>query len=96
MKTFLFFLNSVCIRHSYFYDPKTLYWESLGQPRKHRHVYFFRYSLHINWNMTLFILNLALADLLYCLTSIPFYVVHYLYKGWPLGNSACYMFGAFR
>ncbi len=28
----------------------------------------FRFSLHHNWNMTLFILNLAFADLLYCIT----------------------------
>jgi hypothetical protein len=46
--------------------------------------------------MTLFILNLAFADLLYCLTSLPFYVVHYFYRGWPLGDKACYAFGAFR
>ncbi len=57
---------------------------------------FYSFSLHLNWNMTLFILNLAFADLLYCITSLPFYVVHYLFRGWPLGSKACYLFGLIR
>ena len=56
----------------------------------------YRFSLHLNWNMTLFILNLAFADLLYCITSLPFYVIHYLFRGWPLGPQACYLFGLIR
>ena len=37
----------------------------------------------------LYILNLAFCDLLWCLFVIPLYALHFIFKGWPLGNAMC-------
>ncbi len=44
----------------------------------------------------MFILCLALSDLLYCAFSLPFYAVTYLMQDWPLGQEMCYAFAALR
>ena len=47
---------------------------------------------------TIFIVNLALADFLYCVTSLPMYSTTYLHRGWPSGEDSwtCRGFAAFR
>jgi hypothetical protein len=52
----------------------------------------YRYGLHQNWNMTLLILNLAVADLAYCIFSLPLNAAYYFSDGLPLGHEACYAF----
>lgn len=45
---------------------------------------------------TLFILNLAFSDLLYCTFNLPLYAVQYLLHEWPFSERMCYAFAAFR
>ena len=46
---------------------------------------------------TIFIVNLAFADFLYCVTSLPMYSATYLHRGWPYGDDwSCKGFAAFR
>ena len=47
---------------------------------------------------TIFIVNLAFADFLYCVTSLPMYSTTYLHRGWPSGEHSwtCRGFAAFR
>ncbi len=45
---------------------------------------------------TLFILNLALSDLLYCTFNLPLYAAQYLTQEWPFSSGMCYTFAAFR
>ena len=37
----------------------------------------------------LYVLNLALTDLLFCLVAIPTYTTHYIFKGWPFSSIMC-------
>ena len=41
-----------------------------------------KFNLHQNWPLTIFILNLAVADLLYSSINLPLYALQYLKKGW--------------
>ena len=54
-----------------------------------------RFGLQIN-STTIFILNLALSDLLYCAINLPMYATQYLARIWPLGSSLCYANAVFR
>ena len=49
----------------------------------------FRFNLHRNWHVTIFILNLAFAELLYCVINLPIYVYLDSYKKWDLGHHFC-------
>ena len=45
----------------------------------------------------IFNVNLAFADFLYCVTSLPMYSLTYLHRGWPNGDDwSCKAFAAFR
>jgi hypothetical protein len=46
----------------------------------------FRFGLHESWQSTAFILNLALADFLYCILGLPFQSALYFMRGWPFGQ----------
>ena len=49
------------------------------------------HRLHENWNTsTVFILNLATADLIFCIICLPTYWIPYLTHGWEYGNMPCY------
>ena len=55
-------------------------------------IYFFRHGLHENWNtITIFILHLAVCDLLYCSVILPFYAHVYLGNEWKFGGNWCVM-----
>ena len=43
-----------------------------------------------------FVLNLALADFLYCSLNLPTYAMQYLAEGWPLSEELCYALTSFR
>ena len=61
---------------------------------------------------TIFIVNLAFADFLYCITSLPMYsytvslatvtvkqfeeMLQYIQRGWPANHWSCFGFAAFR
>ena len=45
---------------------------------------------------TLFILNLAFSDLLYCIFNLPMYAVQFLMGWWPLGETACVVSASIR
>ena len=45
--------------------------------------------MFLNWPMTVFILNLAFADLLYCSINLPIYVVHQLQYEWKWNLPFC-------
>ncbi len=49
----------------------------------------FRFNLHKGWTTTIFILNLAFADMLYCIVNLPFYAMTYLKYGWFWGSFLC-------
>ncbi len=51
---------------------------------------------NISGGTTTFLLNLALADLLYCVINLPLYATTYLSHGWPLGQPFCLISAAFR
>lgn len=55
-----------------------------------------RFNLHLHWTTTIFILNLAFADLLYCAINLPLYAVQYLQQRWIFGPTVCYLTTAFR
>lgn len=38
---------------------------------------------------TLYILNLALCDFLFCAVASPLFLLHEIYNGWPLGKTMC-------
>ena len=50
---------------------------------------FFRFNFQINWSTTIFILNLALADLLYCAFNFSFFILLFVHKKWGWGASLC-------
>ena len=54
-----------------------------------------RFGLQIN-STTIFILNLAFSDLLYCAINLPMYATQYLARSWPLGSNLCYANAVFR
>ena len=37
----------------------------------------------------LYILHLAFCNLLFCLIVIPLFTLHFVFRGWPLGNTIC-------
>ena len=45
-----------------------------------------KFNLHRNWPLTIFILNLAVADFLYSSINLPLYALQYFNKGWFLGK----------
>ena len=51
----------------------------------------FRFNLHLHWTTTIFILNLALADFLYCVVNLPLYALQYLHQRWIWGPTLCYV-----
>ena len=55
-----------------------------------------RFNLHLHWTTTIFILNLAFADSLYCAINLPLYAMQYLKKRWIWGSDLCYITTAFR
>ena len=49
-----------------------------------------RHGLHENWyTITIFVLHLAVCDLLYCAINLPFYVHVYLGYEWTFGEGWC-------
>ena len=50
----------------------------------------------MHWTTTIFIISLAVSDLLYCAISLPLYAMQYLTKRWVLGETLCYATTAFR
>ena len=48
-----------------------------------------------SWKTTIFVLNLAFADLLYCSICLPFRAVQYIYQGWFWGDEICTFIGVF-
>ena len=52
-------------------------------------IFFFSFNPKISWSTNVFILNLALADLLNCVINIPIYLIHTLHQKWPWGLSSC-------
>ena len=55
-----------------------------------------RFNLHMHWTTTIFIISLALADLLYCSIHLPLYAMQFLTHRWILGETLCFAFSAFR
>ena len=49
----------------------------------------FRFNLHNNWEVTIFVLNLAFAELLYCILNLPYLVYLHLNEKWDLGIQSC-------
>ena len=45
--------------------------------------------------MNKYILNLAIADLLYCTVNMPVLALQYLYHGWHRSKELCLFFGSF-
>ena len=56
----------------------------------------YRFNLHLHWTTTIFILNLAFADSLYCAINLPLYAMQYLKMRWIWGPDLCYITTAFR
>ena len=52
----------------------------------------FSFSQHQNWNFTLLIMNLAVADMAYCVISLPLNAAQYFTEGIILSHNACYAF----
>ena len=55
-----------------------------------------RFGLHLQWSSTVFVLNLAFADLLYCAIELPVIAIHYLHQTWDWGFASCYITASFR
>ncbi len=55
-----------------------------------------KFNLHINWTNTFYIVNLALADFIYCAIDLPLYAVQYLSSQPPFSDFGCYWSTAFR
>ena len=54
------------------------------------------FGLQHCWTTTSYILNLAIADLIFCTVNIPVQAFQYFSKGWFAGKSLCIFFGAFH
>ena len=51
---------------------------------------FFRHGLHENWyTITVFVLHLAVCDILYCSVNLPFYAHLFLGYEWKFGEGWC-------
>ena len=48
------------------------------------------------WSTTIFVLNLAVADLLYCVVVIPLTALQFYEKGWKWGKYGCILSGIFK
>ena len=46
------------------------------------------FTQRANDSTNLYILNLAFCDFLFCLVVAPLFMLHFVYKGWPLGKAA--------
>ena len=57
---------------------------------------YYRFGLHLQWSSTVFVLNLAFADLLYCAIELPVIAIHYLHQTWDWGFASCYFTASFR
>ena len=56
-------------------------------------LYVSRFNLHHNWSNTVFILNLAFADCLYCAINLPIYSIQYINTSWDWGLLSCQITG---
>lgn len=65
-------------------------------PNKLKLLHNSRFNLHRNWSTTIFIINLAVADFLYCILNLPFYALNYFYHGWFWGKTLCITTTGFR
>ena len=45
------------------------------------------FTQRANDSTNLYILNLAFCDFLFCLVVAPLFMLHFVYKGWPLGKA---------
>jgi len=53
-------------------------------------MYFYRFKLEDNWKTsTVFILNLAAVDLVYCVVCLPSYIFAFNRTFWPFGHTWC-------
>ena len=52
--------------------------------------------MHKCWPTTIFVLNLAVADLLYCLVVVPLTAVQFYEKGWKWGKFGCFLSGIIK
>ena len=57
---------------------------------------YYRFGLHLQWSSTVFVLNLAFADFLYCIINLPVYAIHYFHHTWDWGFPLCYISASFR
>ena len=58
------------------------------------YIYFFRFRfrLHSNWyKFHIFVINLAAADLIYCIVPLTFYLTLYFGSNWVFGEIWCKM-----
>ena len=59
-------------------------------------VYRRKYRLHTAWiSSTIFIVNLAVSDLAYCIFGMPHEILLHLGIGWPFGDNSCKFFNLF-
>ena len=57
----------------------------------------FRFNLHkVSRSNTVFILNLAFWDFLYCGINLPFYSLQYLHQSWDWGLTLCIVYSNIR
>ena len=56
----------------------------------------FRFNLHKSWSSTVWILNLAFADMFYCFLYLSVYAIFFLRKSWTWGLTACKLFALFH
>ena len=65
--------------------------------QNHLHIYlFFRFNFVINWSTTVFILNLAFNDVLYCACNFTFFVIMFVHKRFDWGVELCILDGNIR
>ena len=57
---------------------------------------FFRFNFVINWSTTVFILNLAFNDVLYCACNFTFFVIMFVHKRFDWGVELCILDGNIR
>ena len=56
-----------------------------------------RFGFKTEWDSTtLFIVNLACSDFLYCAIALPLYAIQYLEQQWPFSEFTCIFFGFIR
>ena len=69
---------------TYFLDTTTNYYNIIVND--------FRFNLHNNFSTNIFILNLALADFLYCFLCLSVHTILFIYKKWVWGFNVCIIF----